>query len=327
MYTVAVDAMGGDFAPESPVRGSLRALREFEDISILLVGRKEAVAPLLGAENPRARVIDARDVITNHEPPVLAIRRKTDSSLVVALRLVKDGDAQALVSAGSTGAVMAGSLFRLNRIPGVERPAIAITVPTLGKPTLLLDAGANVDCAPETLVQFAAMGSAYAKSALGYPSPRVALVNIGEEAEKGNALTKAAHKLLSAPGRPFAFSGNIEARGIPLGEADVAVCDGFTGNILMKSMEGLSKAIFTMLKRELTSSLRGKIGGLLAADSFRRMKHAMNPDEVGGALMLGASQVVIKAHGNSSEFAFFSAIRQARAALEANVIRKIADTI
>jgi glycerol-3-phosphate acyltransferase PlsX len=171
------------------------------------------------------------------------------------------------------------------------------------------------------------MGSAYAKSALGYPSPRVALVNIGEEAEKGNALTKAAHKLLSAPGRPFAFSGNIEARGIPLGEADVAVCDGFTGNILMKSMEGLSKAIFTMLKRELTSSLRGKIGGLLAADSFRRMKHAMDPDEVGGALMLGASQVVIKAHGNSSEFAFFSAIRQARAALEANVIRKIADTI
>jgi len=327
VHAIAVDAMGGDFAPESPVRGSLRMLDEFADVNVILVGQREMIEPLVGRARDRLTILDARETISNHESPVMAIRRKTDSSLVRALALVRDGAAGALMSAGSTGAIMAGAMFRLDRIPGVDRPALAVPIPSLDKPVLLLDAGANADCAPETLVQFAAMGSVYAKAVLGYDRARVSLVNIGEESEKGNALTKSAYRLLSASGQPFAFTGNVEGRGIPLGETDVAVCDGFTGNILMKTMEGLTKALLTMIKRELTSTLRGKMGGLLAAGAFRNLKKELSPEEIGGALMLGASSVVIKAHGNSGEYAFFSALKQARAALESDVIRKIAETI
>ena len=327
MHRIAVDAMGGDFAPEAPVQGSLRMVDECGDVFVTLVGQKEKIEPLLGAGHTRVSVVDAREIITNHDAPVMAIRRKTDSSLVVALSLLREGKADAFVSAGSTGAVMAGAMFRLDRIAGVDRPALAVPIPTLNKPALLIDAGANVDVPPQTLVQFAAMGGVYAKHAMGRTAPRIGLVNIGEEGEKGNGQTKEAYKLLSTPGQPFTFAGNVEARGVPLGECDVAVCDGFVGNILMKTMEGLSKAMLTRIKNELTSSVKGKVAGLLAADAFKRLRRELSPEEVGGALLLGTVKVVVKAHGNSSADAFRNALKQARSALEADVIRKIADAM
>ncbi|GHU72817.1 phosphate acyltransferase [Clostridia bacterium] len=324
MYIIAADAMGGDFAPEAPVQGALRAVEEYNDITVTLVGQQEAIAKALrGARHPRLNTLDAREIITNDESPVMALRRKTDSSLVKAFGLVRDGSAQAVVSAGSTGAVMAGSMFRLERIPGIERPAIAVVVPTSDKPLVMLDAGANVDCTPAMLEQFAVMGAVYARALLGRAKPRVGLINIGEEAEKGNQLTKAAYQLLSKPNPAYEFTGNVEARGIPTGEVDVAVCDGFTGNVIMKAMEGVSKSLFEMIKRELGSSLISKLGGALVLPSLRKLKTLMSAEEVGGALMLGSSSLVVKAHGNSKEFAFFAAIRQARTLLEADIINKI----
>jgi glycerol-3-phosphate acyltransferase PlsX len=325
VYVITADAMGGDFAPEAPVRGALRALDEFPDVSITLAGRQEEIAKAArGARNPRLTIIDAREVIGNDEPPVMALRRKKDSSLARAIDLLREGKADALISAGSTGAVMAGSMFRLGRIPGVERPAITVLVPTpSGKPVVMLDAGANVDCTPDTLAQFAIMGAVYSRALLGRDKPRVGLVNIGEEAEKGNQQTKAAHQLLSKPHPAYEFVGNVESRGIPLGEVDVAVCDGFTGNVIMKAMEGVSKSLFEMIKRELNGSLRSKAGGALVMPALKRLKASMSAEEVGGALMLGASGLVVKAHGNSKEYAFFAGIRQARSLLQADVIGKI----
>ncbi len=327
MYTIAVDAMGGDFAPKITAAGSIRALETFEQIKILLVGQADRIEPLLSkaaAVRPRLQVIDARETIANTESPVLAIRTKTDSSLVRALSLVRDGQAQALISAGSTGAVMAGALFRLGRLPGIDRPALATLLPTVtGSPALLMDVGANVDCQPEWLVQFGRMGATYMRQVLGVKNPRVALLNIGEEAEKGNQLTKAAYPLMEQGG--FSFIGNLEARGVPMGETDVIVADGFSGNILLKSMEGISKAIFTLMKDELMRSKRSKIGAYLARNAFSRLKKNLSADEVGGAPLLGTTGAVIKAHGNSSEYAFFCAIRQALSMLEGNVVSLIAD--
>ena len=323
---IAVDAMGGDFAPDVPAKAALLALAALPDLRVMLVGQAEKLRTLV-QENNRLTIVAAADVITNNESPVMALRKKPDASLSVALRLLREGKADALVSAGSTGAVMAGSMFRLERAAGVERPALAVPIPTPDKPCLLLDAGANVDVTPDTLVSFALMGHVYAKHVMGITSPRVALVNIGEEAEKGNALTKEAHKLLSQSGRMLNFTGNIEARGVPLGEADVAVCDGFTGNILMKTMEGLSKALFGMIKSSLTASVKGKVAGLLAADSFRKLKKELSPDEIGGALMLGVSRPVVKAHGNSNENAYYNAIRQAYQSARASVAGRIAQAL
>ncbi|GHU69243.1 phosphate acyltransferase [Clostridia bacterium] len=333
MYVIAADAMGGDFAPEAPVQGALRALNDFSDISVTLVGRQEAIAKAArGARNPRLTIVDAREVIETGESPVLALRRKKDSSLVRAFDLLREGQTNALISAGSTGAVMAGSMFKLGRIPGVDRPAITVLVPTpSGQPVVMLDGGANVDCTPEMLAQFAAMGAVYARALLGRDRPRVGLVNIGEEAEKGNQQTKAAYVLLnqlsckpqSLGGAAYEFVGNVEARGIPMGEVDVAVCDGFTGNIIMKTMEGVSKSLFDMIKKELNGSVRSKIGGALAMPALKRLKAVMSAEEIGGAIMLGASSLVVKAHGNSKEYAFFAGIRQARSLLQADVVGKI----
>jgi glycerol-3-phosphate acyltransferase PlsX len=322
--------MGGDFAPEVPVLAAVRAAAAFPGVTFQLFGQKERLEPLLrqgGAELERVRITDCREVIANSEAPVLAIRAKGDSSLVRALLHARDGGADAVVSAGSTGALMAGALFRLGRIPGVERPALALPVPTLGEPTLLLDTGANVDCLPEYLAQFAAMGAVYARKVLGRKSPRVALLNIGEEAEKGNAQTKAAYKLLAASGRPFQFVGNIEGRGVPMGEVDVVACDGFAGNIFLKTFEGTAQALLKMVKDSLTASLRGKVGGLLAKPAFAQLRSKMSAEEVGGALLLGTAKVVVKAHGNSSCDAFFHAIRQAFTLAQADVVRVTAQDI
>ncbi|MCL1963680.1 MAG: phosphate acyltransferase PlsX [Firmicutes bacterium] len=325
MYTIAIDAMGGDFAPDITVRGSVSALRAFDDLRVLLVGQAERIQPLLeGAQDvlDRAAVVDAREIVENTESPVMAIRHKTDSSLVRAIGLVREGEAAALVSAGSTGAVMAGGLFRLGRIKGVERPALAAPLPTVnGGQALLVDVGANVDCLPEYLLSFARMGSAYMRQVMGVAVPRVALLGIGEEAEKGNQQTKAAYALLRESG--LHFVGNLEARGVPMGEADVVVVDGFAGNILLKSMEGITKAIFKLLKEELHASGRAKVGAMLAKGAFSRLKSKLDPDEVGGAPLLGVNGAVIKAHGNSGAHAFFCAIRQARSMLEGDVVNII----
>lgn len=325
MYVIVADAMGGDFAPEAPVRGALRALDEFDDISITLVGRREDIAGATkGARHPRLAVIDAREVIGNDESPVIALRRKKDSSLSRAFDVLREGQANALISAGSTGAVMAGSMFRLERLPGVARPAITVLVPTpSGKPVVMLDAGANVDCAPETLAQFAVMGAVYARAMLGTDKPRVGLINIGEEAEKGNQQTKAAYQLLIQPNPIYDFAGNVESRGVPMGGVDVAVCDGFTGNVIMKTMEGVSRSLFDMIKEALNGSARAKVGGALIKPALKRLKAAVSAEEIGGALMLGASSLVVKAHGNSKEYAFFAGLRQARSLLQAGVVEKI----
>ncbi len=322
MYTIAVDAMGGDHAPDITVQGTLEALAAFDDLRVLLVGQAERLEPLLaGASSVRDRltVVNAREIIETTESPVMAIRRKTDSSLVQAFFLVREGQAQAMVSAGSTGAVMTGAMFRLGRVPGVDRPALATLLPTVtGSPALLVDTGANVDCQPEWLVQFGRMGSTYMKQVVGVKSPRVALLNIGEEAEKGNQQTKAAYELMQASG--LRFIGNVEARGVPLGETDVVATDGFAGNILLKSMEGLTKAIFALLKESLMTSPRTKLGAALAKPAFSALKHRLDADEVGGAPLLGVSGAVVKAHGNSSGHAFFGALRQARRMLEGDVV-------
>ena len=326
MYTIAVDAMGGDHAPDITARGSVEALRAHGDISILLIGQTERVSPLLsdaGDVADRLTVVDARETIENTEPAVMAIRRKTDSSLVRGFLAVREGDAQALVSAGSTGAIMAGALFRLGRVEGIDRPALATLLPTAtGRQALLVDTGANVDCQPEWLVQFGRMGSAYMRQVGGVENPRVALLSNGEEDEKGNQQVKAAHALLARAG--LNFVGNLEARGVPLGETDVIVADGFAGNILLKSMEGLIRAVFTLLKRELTATKRAKLGALLAKDAFARLKHGLDADEVGGAPLLGTTGAVVKAHGNSGAHAFSCAIRQARSMLEGRVVDIIA---
>ena len=325
MYTVAVDAMGGDHAPDITVLGSLAALRSFPDLFVFLVGQAERIYPLLqNADDvsPRVSVVDAREVIENTESPVMAVRRKTDSSLVRAFGLVRDGQAQALVSAGSTGAVMAGGMFRLGRIEGIDRPALATLLPTLKGPALLIDTGANVDCQPEWLLQFAQMGHVYMERVMKTRSPRIGLLNNGEEAEKGNQQTIRAHELLSAR-TDLHFIGNVEGRAVPMGEADVVVADGFAGNILLKTMEGLTLALFSMIKQELMSTARSRIGAALSKKAFQNLKKKLDADEVGGVPLLGVKGAVIKAHGSSNARAFDCAIRQALSMLTGGVVENI----
>ena len=329
MYTLAVDAMGGDSAPEITVKGCLEALRAFDDIRIRLFGREEEIrAQLSGEEYDEARleILDARDVITNDEAPMLAVRHKTDSSLVRAAMDVRAGSSDALVSAGSTGgstgAVLACGMLRIGRIAGVDRPALAAILPnTSGVPNMLLDAGANVDCRPEYLLRFAQMGDIYARQVLGIRNPRVGLLNIGEEEEKGCQLTKSAYALLKTA--KLNFTGNIEARGVLNGGADVIVCDGYHGNLVIKASEGAIAAIFTMLKRELTATFVSKLGAALSRSAFRRVKRRMDVNEVGGGPLLGVRGAVVKAHGNSTGHAFFCCLRQARQMLAGNIVEII----
>lgn len=325
MYTIAVDAMGGDSAPEITVKGCLEALAAFEDLRIRLFGRAEALASLLsqaGAEKSRLEVLDAREEISNDEAPMLAVRHKTDSSLVRAAMDVRGGEADALVSAGSTGAVLACGMLRIGRVAGVDRPALAAVLPTTaGSPAVLLDAGANVDCRADYLIRFAQMGDVYARKVLGIAQPRVALLNIGEEAEKGCQLTKETYPRLQQCG--LNFTGNIEARGVLAGGADVIVCDGYHGNLVIKSTEGAVSALFALLKKQLTADFVSKLGAALARPAFRRAKHAMDVSEVGGAPLLGVRGAVVKAHGNSNAHAFSRAICQARLMAEGGVARVI----
>ena len=312
MIHVYLDAMGGDNAPQCTVAGALEALKLDKELKITLGGPIGEIEPLLqdaGDLRDRISLDDAPEIITNHEAPVMAIRQKKNSAQVKGMLMVKEKAADAFVSAGSTGATLAGGMFRLGRIDGVERPALAPLLPNGKGFFCLIDCGANVDCLPQYLPQFGVMGEAYMRCVQGVERPRVGLVNIGAEAEKGNALVKAAYPLMEKA--PFHFVGNIEGRDITADQADVIVCDGFSGNLIMKFMEGVAETLMGIIKKEMYADARGKIGGLIAKPAFRRVKKTMDYTEVGGAPLLGVKGVVIKAHGSSNGHAIASAIKQA----------------
>lgn len=325
--TIAVDAMGGDNAPRAIVEGCLMALREAEDLKILLFGPTGTLQPLAaGAPQGRLEIREAPEVISMHEAPVLAVRRKANSSMVAAMLAVKSGEAQAVVSAGSTGAVLAGGMLRVGRIRGIERPALAPVIPGRKKPFLLIDCGANVDSQPEYLEQFGLMGSVYMEKVMGVARPQVGLVNIGAEPEKGNRLYKEAHQLMSRQ-TAYEFCGNVEAREIPAGQADVVVADGFDGNLILKYTEGLAGALTGMLKDELMASWRSKLGALLIMPAMRRFKARMDYEQHGGAPLLGVEGAVVKAHGSSSAAAFKNAVHQARRMVTGEVVERIREGV
>lgn len=312
MTHIYLDAMGGDNAPQCTVEGALEALRADQDLKITLAGPLSQLEPLLeDAQDVRDRILldDAPQIITNHDAPVMAVRQKKESAVVKGMLAVRDGLADGFVSAGSTGATLAGGMFRLGRINGVERPALAPLLPNGKGFFCLIDCGANVDCLPQYLPQFGVMGSAYMRCVRGVEKPRVGLVNIGAEAEKGNALSKAAYPLMEKA--PFHFVGNIEGRDITADLADVVVSDGFSGNLILKFMEGVAGTLLGMVKRELLADTRGKIGALISKPAFGRIKKAMDYTEVGGAPLLGVKGVVVKAHGSSNAHAIACAVGQA----------------
>ncbi len=324
-YIIALDAMGGDQAPDAIVAGAIAALRRFPDIRVLLAGPEARLSALIAdAEDVRDRIelLPADDVIQMDESPMLAVRKKVNSSMVQAMLAVRDKRAGAVVSAGNTGAVLAGGMLRIGRIPGIERPALAPIIPGAKKPFMLIDAGANVDCQPKYLEQFGLMGSVYMRSVMGIERPAVGLVNIGAEAEKGNKLTKETYQLMSAQSSYY-FAGNAEARDIPTGDFDVVVADGFDGNIILKYTEGLASAMMGMLKTNLMASKVSKIGAALSRPAFRKFKRSMDYNAYGGAPLLGVDGAVIKAHGSSGETAIMNALRQAREMLAGDVAGKI----
>ncbi|MBQ7182443.1 MAG: phosphate acyltransferase PlsX [Clostridia bacterium] len=312
MAKIFLDLMGGDNAPECTVAGAFEALRADPKLTMILAGEEQAVKPLLKDCDDiadRFTFLDTPETITNHDAPVMAVRQKKNSGIVKGMLAVREGEADGFVSAGSTGAVLAGGMFRLGRIPGVDRPALAPLLPNGKGFFCLIDCGANVDCLPQYLPQFGLMGSVYMRQVMGLKEPRVGLVNIGAEAEKGNALVKAAYPLMGEA--PFNFVGNVEGRDITADVADVVVCDGFSGNLILKFMEGVAGTLLGIIKKELLSDMRGKIGALIAKPAFSRVKKSMDYTEVGGAPLLGVNGAVVKAHGSSNAHAIACAIRQA----------------
>ena len=299
---VALDAMGGDNAPQAVVQGAVDVALKREDIKIFLVGQEDVVnAELQKYTYPKERieVVHASEVIETAEPPVMAIRKKKDSSIVVALNMVKKGEADAFVSAGSSGAVLVGGQLIVGRIKGVERPPLAPLMPTEKGVSLLIDCGANVDARPSHLLQFAKMGSIYMKNVMGIENPRVAIVNIGAEEEKGNALVKETFPLLKECD-DINFIGSIEAREIPHGGADVIVCEAFVGNVILKLFEGVGAVLLSEVKKGLMTSLRSKIGALLIKPALKETMKSFDASEYGGAPLLGLNGLVVKTHGSST---------------------------
>lgn len=321
---IAVDAFGGDNAPHEIVKGCVAAIQEIDD-DIIMVGREQEIADILRNEavpEGRITICNASEVIETGDHPVEAVRHKKDSSLVVSLRLVKEGKADAVVSAGNTGAYLAGAFRILGRMKGIKRPALTTVMPTVGKnPGVLLDVGANADCRPQHLVQFAQMGSIYASSVLNIENPRVALLNIGAEEAKGNALTKEAHQLLKQEN--LNFMGNIEPRYVLSGSADVVVCDGFTGNVVIKLIEGTASTLFSMLKQVFFKSFATKLAAGILKPGLQSIKNQMDYSAYGGAPFLGIDGVVFKAHGSSDRVAIANCIKAASRYLSAGVNDKI----
>jgi glycerol-3-phosphate acyltransferase PlsX len=322
---IAVDAMGGDFAPDEIVAGALRAHEEL-GVEVLLVGDPDQVSASLQQHSTTVplAIIPSEDVIGMHEDPLSALRRKPKASINVAMDLVKRGKADAVVSAGHSGAAMASALLRLGRIKGVDRPAIGALLPTMitGKQVLVLDVGANVDCRPKFLDQFATMGSIYSRFVLETDNPKVGLLNIGEESSKGNELALKAHELLAANPNIY-FGGNAEGRDVLSGEFDVIVCDGYAGNALLKFAESIGEFIVDILREELPKGVRGKLGTLLLKPNLRRIKQRIDHAEHGGALLLGVDGICIISHGSSQSPSIFNAIRIAAEAVEHQVSDQI----
>lgn len=328
MIHIYLDAMGGDNAPQCTVEGAIEALRLNKELKITLAGVLGEIEPLLKeCDDVRDRILldDAPEIITNHDAPVMAVRQKKNSAQVKGMLAVKNGEADGFVSAGSTGATLAGGMFRLGRIDGVERPALAPLLPNGRDFFCLIDCGANVDCLPHYMPQFGIMGSAYMKCVRGVENPRVGLVNNGAEAEKGNELTKNAYPLMEKA--PFNFVGNVEGRDITADVADVVVADGFSGNLILKFMEGVAGTLMGIIKKEMYADFRGKLGGLIAKPAFRRVKKMMDYTEVGGAPLLGVKGVVVKAHGSCNAHAIACAIRQAVIMKEKGVVETITSEI
>ncbi len=299
---VALDAMGGDLAPLETVKGAVEAIKEEPNLCVQLVGREDDIKAELSKyeyNDKQIEIIHASEVIEMAEPPVMAIRKKKDSSIVKAMQLVKDGKSDAFVSCGSTGAVLVGGQVLVGRIPGVERPPLAPLIPTVDGFALLIDCGANVDAKPSNLVQFAKMGSIYMKNIMGIENPRVGIVNIGAEEEKGNALVKETFPLLKAC-HDINFVGSVEAREIPYGAVDVIVCDAFVGNVILKLYEGVGGAFVKVIKNSMMESTRGKLGGVLVKPGMKKVMQKFSSSEYGGAPLLGLKGLVVKSHGNST---------------------------
>jgi glycerol-3-phosphate acyltransferase PlsX len=301
MIKVAVDAMGGDYAPAEMVAGAVEAVNTNKEIRILLVGQEHAVSEELKKhkyQKDQIQVVNASEVIKTEEPPVNAIRKKKDSSIVVGMNLVKQKEADAFVSAGSSGAILVGGQMIVGRIKGVERPPLAPLIPTEKGVSLLIDCGANVDARPSHLVQFARMGSLYMEHVVGVKKPRVALVNIGAEEEKGNLLVKETFPLLKQC-KDIHFTGSIEAREIPQGRADVIVCEAFVGNVILKLYEGVGAILINKVKGGMMGSLRSKIGAFLVKPALKESLKSFDASQYGGAPLLGLKGLVVKTHGNS----------------------------
>ena len=322
---VAVDAMGGDNAPQEIVKGAVEAVNESSKVKVYLVGMKEAVErELAGHTYPKEQieVVPASEIIETAEPPVMAIRKKKDSSLVKALNLVKDGTCDAYVSAGSTGATLVGGQVIVGRIKGVERPPLAPLIPTATGCSLLIDCGANVDARPSHLVQFAKMGSVYMEHVMGIKNPKVGIVNIGAEEEKGNALVKETFPLLKEC-KDINFIGSVEARDIPAGAADVVVCEAFVGNVILKTYEGVGATLISKVKEGMMTSLRSKIGALLVKPALKQTLKAFDLEQYGGAPMLGLKGLVVKTHGSSKSIEIKNSILQCITFTEQKISEKI----
>ena len=325
---IAIDAMGGDHAPSEIVAGAIRAQEEL-GVEVILVGDPQAIeASLKEHSSPRQlEIAPAEDVVSMEEEPLVAIKRKPKASINVAMDLVKTKQAQAVVSAGHSGAAMAAALLRLGRLKGIDRPAIGAMFPTLiaGKPVIILDVGANVDCRPKYLEQFAVMGTVYSQYVLGIPEPKVGLLNIGEEDCKGNDLAIRTHQLLQQNPR-VAFLGNAEGRDVLSGQFDVIVCDGFVGNILLKFAEAVGEIVLQILREELPQGLHGQLGTAILKPNLKRIKQRIDHAEHGGGLLLGVAGVCIISHGSSQAPSIFNAIRLAKEAIDNQVLERIQST-
>ena len=327
---IILDAMGGDHAPEAPVMGAIDAAKAY-GAEITLVGRGEEILEVLkknGIDNlpDGMEICHADDVVDMHDDPDQVIRRRKNSSMVIGLRMLAEGKGDAFVSAGSTGALLTGATLIVKRIKGIRRAAMAPSMPTkAGHKVTICDCGANAECTPEFLLQFGLVASAYAKYTLGIKNPRVGLLNIGTEDSKGTALQKAAYELLTeASGKGLLnFVGNVEARAVPLGEVDVVVCDGFNGNVLIKSIEGTAMFMGSMIKRMFKKNLGSKLGYLLCKSGVNDMMKLLDSREIGGTQFLGIKKPVIKAHGNSDRLAFRNAVNQAMTAAKSNFTEQL----